>query len=107
MELPFELQGEAVTFAPGDQALLVAGEREDALWWVPLTRSTPSPTSTPSSPTSTVPSASASDPSVVTVSAAPDPASGDGTSRLALVAAGVAIVGAGIVGVTAARRMRR
>jgi hypothetical protein len=39
IELPFEPQGEAVTFAPGDRALLVAGERDTALWWVPLAAS--------------------------------------------------------------------
>jgi len=106
VELPFELQGEAVTFAPDDRALLVASEREDALWWVPITASSPSATPTPSGSPSTSPSASPSDSSVVTATQAPVPAPGDSTSRLALVAAGVAIVGAGIVGVTAARRMR-
>jgi len=104
VELPFELQGEAVTFAPDDRALLVAGERENALWWVPLTATSPSSTSNPSSTPSTSPSASPSDSSAVSAPQAPDPA--DSTSRLALVAAGVAIVGAAVVGVTAARRMR-
>ena len=102
VELPFELQGEAVTFAPDDRALLVAGEREDALWWVPLTEpSSPSPSSSSSS------SAKPSDSSVVTATQAPEPAPGEGPSRLALVAAGAAIVGAVVIGVTAARRMRR
>jgi hypothetical protein len=104
VELPFELQGEAVTFAPGDRALLVAGEREDALWWVPI--SATSPTSTQSSTPSTSTSASPSDSSVVSATQTPEPSPADGPSRLALVAAGVAIVGAGVVGVTAARRMR-
>jgi len=107
VELPFELQGEAVTFAPDDRALLVAGEREDALWWVPLTASSSAATPTPSSSPATDPPASASGSSAATATPSPVPAPGDSTSRLALVAAGMAIVGAGVVGVTAARRMRR
>ena len=39
VELPFEVQGEAITFAPDDQALLVAGEQQNELWWVPLSSS--------------------------------------------------------------------
>ena len=104
VELPFELQGEAVTFAPGDRALLVAGERENALWWVPISATSPTPT--PSSTAATSPSATPSDSSVVSATRTPEPTSADSPSRLALAAAGVAILGAGVVGVTVARRMR-
>jgi len=105
VELPFELQGEAVTFAPDDQALLVAGEREDALWWVPLTSASapasPGPSSSASPP---APSASPSDSSVVSATQAP--LTGPGTSNVALAGAVLALVSAGVVGVWAARRLR-
>jgi hypothetical protein len=105
VELPSELQGEAITFAPDDRALLVASEREVALWWVPLrsasTPASPSPSSSASSP---APSPSPSDSSVVSATEAPLP--GPSTSNFAFVGAVLALVGAGVVGVWAARRLR-
>jgi hypothetical protein len=101
--LPFERQGEAVTFAPDDAALLVAGERENTLWWVPLgaaasPSATPSPSAAASGPTGADPAAS---------TPAPGPLPGSDTSNLALGVAVAALVGAVVVGVAGARRLRR
>jgi hypothetical protein len=107
VDLPFELQGEAVTFAPGDQALLVASEREDALWWVPLaaTSAGSSPTPTPSGSTSSAsPTTSPSGPSAASAADAAAPTAG--ASGPAVVGAVAALLGAGVVGVWAARRLR-
>ena len=111
VELPFQLQGEAVTFAPGDQALLVAGELEAALWWVPLGRSSVSPSSQPStstpSPSSVTlsPGATASEGASASASAG---AAGSGTPVGPVgVAVAVAAIGGAIgVAVVAGRRMR-
>jgi hypothetical protein len=76
--LPFQLQGEAVTWAPGDDALLVASEREAELWWVPLDATSPSASASPSaSPTtgSASPSGPSGEPSgSSSASPAPSPA---------------------------------
>ena len=106
--LPFELQGEAITWAPDDAALLVAGERETALWWVPLTASSSSPTASPS-PTPESTSASAS-PSTSGASASSSPSAdpGEGGSSGVPIAAvvGVALL-AGAVGLVVALRRER
>ncbi len=101
--LPFELQGEAITWAPGDTALLVAGERETALWSVPLTAASPSALASPSasgsapSPSS---SASSANPSA---SASPD-AGDSGSSGVPIAAVvGVAVL-VGAVGIVVAVR---
>lgn len=103
--LPFEVQGEAITWAPDDAALLVAGERDTALWRVPL-------------PSSATPSASASasapDPSVSSTAGTPTaPASSSGPSATATGSswplAGVVAVAvlAGAVGIVVALRRDR
>ena len=93
--LPFELQGEAITWAPDDAALLVAGEREDALWWVPLSAASPTPTPSPSSPSPTTASPTSTAPSP-----APTPT---GSSWPVAAVVGVAVL-AGAVGVVVALR---
>jgi hypothetical protein len=105
VELPFEVQGEAVTFAPRDQALLVAGERENALWWVPLTAA---PTSDPSM---VRPAPGPSD-GTASGSAAAGASAGAAGSGASVGPVGVAIAVAAIggafgVAVVASRRMRR
>ncbi len=112
VELPFELQGEAVTFAPGDRGLLVAGEREAELWWVPLAVSS-SVTAQPSVSGSATP-----EPSTVTLapggptapasSSASAAAAGSGASVGPVgVALAVAAIGGAVgVAVLAGRRMR-
>ena len=105
IELPFEPQGEAVTFAPGDRALLVAGERDTALWWVPLTASRSGEASATASP-SPSPSRSGT-PSVPASAAAGAPDGGStGPGPLGVAAAMVAVVAALVVVVVASRRMR-
>jgi hypothetical protein len=113
VELPFELQGEAVTFAPGDRALLVAGERENALWWVPLTVGSASPTPTWSTSEPASPEVSSPEPSVrsspgASASADASPSAGAAGSGgpVAVVLAVLAIGGAVGVAVLAGRRMR-
>lgn len=104
--LPFELQGEAITWAPGDTALLVAGERESALWSVPLTAASPSPSpsasgsATPSTSTSTT--SSPASPSMST-SALPD-AGGTGSSGVPIAAVVAVAVLAAAVGIVVAVR---
>ena len=105
IELPFEPQGEVVTFAPGDRALLVAGERDTALWWVPLTASRSGEASATASP-SPSPSRSGT-PSVPASAAAGAPDGGStGPGPLGVAAAMVAVVAALVVVVVASRRMR-
>jgi hypothetical protein len=102
VELPFQPQGEAVTFAPGDRALLVAGERDDALWWVPLTSASSASPSASGSASSPGPSGP--------VSPAPSAAPADGPAGVgppALALALAALVGAAVVAAVAARRLRR
>jgi hypothetical protein len=101
VELPLQLQGEAVAFAPGDQALLVAGERQAELWWVPLGQRTPS-----SQPSIT-------EPSSVTLSPVASASGGAGAAGNGVtvgpvgVALAVAAIGGAVgVAVLAGRRMR-
>jgi hypothetical protein len=108
VELPFELQGEAVTFAPDDRGLLVAGERETALWWVPIEAAAPR-TSTPAPSRGTLPSGPGPGPTSATShDAAASEASGGGPSGspVVVVLAVAAIAGAVGVAVVASRRLR-
>jgi hypothetical protein len=105
VELPFEVQGEAVTFAPRDQALLVAGERENALWWVPLTAaSTSDPSMVRPAPGPSDGTASGSAAAGASAGAA---GSGASVGPVGVVIAVAAIGGAFGVAVVASRRMRR
>jgi hypothetical protein len=107
IELPFEPQGEAVTFAPGDRALLVAGERDTALWWVPLTASRSGEASATASPSPSPSPSGSGTPSVPASAAAGAPDGGStGPGPLGVVAATVAVVAALVVVVMASRRMR-
>ena len=103
VELPFEPQGEAVTFAPGDQALLVASEKDTALWWVPLTAASASPSGSSTSGTSSAPTGTASPSASGSAAAGTDPV---GPGPLGVVAAVGALVAGAVVVVVAARRMR-
>jgi len=47
-DLPVQTQGEAITWTADGSALLVASERENAVWTVPIRQ--PSPSATPSAP---------------------------------------------------------
>jgi len=85
VELPIEPQGEAITFTPDGLGLLVASERDTALWWVPL------------------PTASATSPS----SSDGEGGSPSGASGVHVVLAVMALVAALVIAVTASRRMRR
>ncbi len=113
IELPVQAQGEAITFTADGSALLVASERETALWRVPLSPSTsvPSPSSSPSSSAGSDPGGSAT-PSATTSAGDDASASGTGSSGGAgtdpwkLVLAGLAVVAAAVVGVAASRRLR-
>lgn len=104
--LPFQLQGEAITWAPDDAALLVAGERDDALWWVPL----PAPPSATPSTSSAVPSATGAPSATsspgstpeVTSSTAPAPVDTSSSWPVAAVVGAAVMVGA--VGVVVALR---
>jgi len=62
IRLPSEPQGEAVTWASDGKSLYVAGEKDDALWRVPLTPASaaPSASATPSGSASPAGSATAS-----------------------------------------------
>ena len=107
IELPFEPQGEAVTFAPGDRALLVAGERDTALWWVPLTASRSGEASATASPSPSPSPSGSGTPSVPASAAAGVPDGGStGPGPLGVAAAMVAVVAALVVVVVASRRMR-
>jgi hypothetical protein len=107
IELPFEPQGEAVTFAPGDRALLVAGERDTALWWVPLAASRSGEASATGSPSTSQSPTGSGTPSVPSSAAAgaPDGAS-TGPGPLGVGVAIMAVVAALVVVVAASRRMR-
>jgi len=112
IELPFEPQGEAVTFAPDDRALLVASERDTALWWVPLAAPVEGDGSASGTASSSdAPSASAS--GSASAEGAPSPGGpdvgGDGSSGpgpLGVAIAVAAVAAAGVTAVVAARRMR-
>jgi hypothetical protein len=109
VSLPLEPQGEAISYTADGSALLVASERDTALWRVPIP--TGQSASAPATPTSSgVPSSSASSirPSASTSSsAAGRPLVGGGS---AIVRAAV-VIGAGlaalVVVVVASRRFRR
>ncbi len=100
IDLPLEPQGEAITFTADGQGLLVASERESALWWVPLPGAA-GPSVTSASVTASVPSAAASG----DADAEGEPIPGPGSARVAL--AVVAVVAALVVSIAAARRLRR
>ena len=101
VDLPFQLQGEAITWAPDDAALLVASERENALWLVPLPGASASPTPSPSSPER--PSATASPSEAVAPTAPPAPADPGSSSVPVAAVVGVAVL-AGAIGVVVAVR---
>lgn len=103
--LPFELQGEAITWAPGDTALLVAGERETALWSVPLTAASPSPSASASTSASSSPSSATASPASPSASTSTTPdAGGTGSSGVPIAAVvGVAVL-VGAVGIVVAVR---
>jgi hypothetical protein len=106
VELPFEVQGEAVTFTPDDRALLVAGERDTALWWVPLTSSSASSASSSATAAPSAPSATGRP----TGSAVPPPsgnAAVDGAGPGSVALAVLALAGAVVVAVVGSRRLRR
>jgi len=80
--LPVQPQGEAITWTADGRALLAAGERDSALWYVPLptdARDSNTPTSSPG------PTASGGD-------ADPRPTSGSATWPVALIAGGAVLV---------------
>jgi hypothetical protein len=112
VELPFEVQGEAVTFAPGDQALLVAGERQAELWWVPLAVTSADATSQPSASGSATPVPSTVTlPPGATATGSASVQAGSAGSGAAVGPVGVALAVAALAGaigvaVVAARRMR-
>jgi hypothetical protein len=98
--LPFQELGEAVTFTRDGKALLVASEGERELWRVELPAGqTPSASASPSG------SASSAAPQPSPTSTAPSGTS-SGTEPWKLGLAALAVVAAGVAGVTAARRLR-
>ena len=99
IDLPGQPQGEAITYTDDGSALLVASERDTALWRVALPGTTaPSPSpSTPASAPSRSPSSSPS--------ALPAPDAG-ATSPLGWVLAALAAAAAGVVVVLGSRRLR-
>ena len=88
---------------PGDQALLVAGEKDTALWWVPLTAASSSPSVTSSPGTSSAPTGTTSPSASGSGAAGAEPV---GPGPLGVVAAVGALVVGAVVVVVAARRMR-
>jgi hypothetical protein len=110
IELPQQMQGEAITFTADGTGLLVASEGERALWLVPL-RDVASPTSTQTSPTTSAPSGATPSAGNVAGSATPTavPSTGGaapGTDPWKLALAGLAVIAAGTVAVAASRRLR-
>jgi hypothetical protein len=110
IELPEQMQGEAITFTADGTGLLVASEGERALWLVPL-RDVASPTSTQTSPTTSAPSGATPSAGNVAGSATPTavPSTGGaapGTDPWKLALAGLAVIAAGTVAVAASRRLR-
>jgi hypothetical protein len=97
--LPPQFQGEAITWAPGDEALLVASERQAELWWVPLAQASPSsPPSASATPSGSV-STAVSTPTATSVSP-PVTEGGAGSSSWpvgAVLAAAALVGGAGVL----------
>jgi hypothetical protein len=120
--LPFQPQGEAITFTADGSALLVAGERDNTLWRValpsadePVTAVTAIPALPSTAPSTVTPvasdSASATAKPTAPANAAPaNTGSADSAaspSALSWLIAGLAIVSALGIAISAARRMRR
>jgi hypothetical protein len=100
--LPAQVQGEAISYTRDGTALLVASERETALWRVPLPSGSATPAASDSPPSPPSPTSSSGGPPVLADDAA------ESTTEPATWILAVALAGLGVVGAAfAARRLRR